>query len=162
MALPPSTANWHWKNKNITRWGTEWFQRELPTISITGDSEGEVVSVSKVTDVEGDIELGQRKSKWVYFYVVQVWFFVFFPFIVVQTNFICSSFVIYKSHLVILEFIAYLLLHEYAGWSQSSIVKSFCSGLGQAAMGRKWKARWPFQRSLMKLSVINCLNSKYV
>ncbi|KAF8969605.1 activator of Hsp90 ATPase [Flammula alnicola] len=49
MALPPSTANWHWKNKNITRWGTEWFERELPTISVTGDNEGEV--------------LGQRKSK---------------------------------------------------------------------------------------------------
>ncbi|KAH9484431.1 hypothetical protein JR316_0003913 [Psilocybe cubensis] len=63
MALPPSTANWHWKNKNVTRWGTEWFERELPTITITGDTEGESVSISQVTEVDGDIELGQRKSK---------------------------------------------------------------------------------------------------
>jgi len=63
MALPPSTANWHWKNKNITNWGREWFERELAAISVKGDNKGEVVSVSKVSDVEGDIELGQRKSK---------------------------------------------------------------------------------------------------
>ncbi|PPQ86935.1 hypothetical protein CVT25_009821 [Psilocybe cyanescens] len=63
MALPPTTANWHWKNKNVTRWGTEWFERELLTITVTGDNEGETVSISKVTEVDGDIELGQRKSK---------------------------------------------------------------------------------------------------
>jgi activator of HSP90 ATPase len=63
--LPPSTANWHWKNKNVTRWGRDWFERELTAIIITGESEGEQVSVSKVTTVEGDIELGQRKSKYV-------------------------------------------------------------------------------------------------
>ncbi|KIM48677.1 hypothetical protein M413DRAFT_437859 [Hebeloma cylindrosporum] len=63
MALPPSTANWHWKNKNVTRWGTEWFEQELPTITVAGDSEGEVVGISSVTEVDGDIELGQRKSK---------------------------------------------------------------------------------------------------
>lgn len=62
--LPSSTANWHWKNKNVTSWGRVWFERELTTITITGDSEGEQVSVSQVTTVEGDIELGQRKSKY--------------------------------------------------------------------------------------------------
>jgi activator of HSP90 ATPase len=65
MALPPTTANWHWKNKNVTRWGKEWFERELTTLTINGDTEGEVVSISSVTDVDGDIELGQRKSKYV-------------------------------------------------------------------------------------------------
>ncbi|KAF9469372.1 activator of Hsp90 ATPase [Collybia nuda] len=68
MALPPSTANWHWKNKNVTNWGKEWFERELVTISITGDKEGEVVSISSVTDVDGDVELGQRKSKLITIY----------------------------------------------------------------------------------------------
>ena len=68
MALPPSTANWHWKNKNVNRWAKEWFERELTTISITGDKEGEVVSVSSVTDVDGDVELGQRKSKLITIY----------------------------------------------------------------------------------------------
>ncbi|KAJ7502957.1 activator of Hsp90 ATPase [Mycena galericulata] len=60
--LPPSTANWHWKNKNVSRWGKEWFERELTTISIVG-TDTEVVGISSVTDVDGDIELGQRKSK---------------------------------------------------------------------------------------------------
>lgn len=63
MALPPTTANWHWKNKTVTRWGREWFERELTTITVTGDTEGEVVSVASVTDFDGDVELGQRKSK---------------------------------------------------------------------------------------------------
>ncbi|RDB22270.1 hypothetical protein Hypma_010604 [Hypsizygus marmoreus] len=72
MALPPSTANWHWKNKNVTRWGTEWFERELTTITVNGDKEGEVVSISKVTEVDGDIELGQRKSKLITIYDCKV------------------------------------------------------------------------------------------
>ena len=67
VAPPPpmahSTANWHWKNKNITRWGIEWLERELTSIAIVGDKEGEEVYITKVTDVDGDIELGQRKSK---------------------------------------------------------------------------------------------------
>jgi len=61
--MPLSTANWHWKNKNITSWGKEWMERELTSITIAGDKEGEVVSITQVTDVDGDIELGQRKSK---------------------------------------------------------------------------------------------------
>jgi len=61
MAL--STANWHWKNKNITAWGREWMERELSTITIVGDKKGEMVSITQVTEVDGDIELGQRKSK---------------------------------------------------------------------------------------------------
>ncbi|KAG6843847.1 hypothetical protein H0H93_016901, partial [Arthromyces matolae] len=70
--LPSSTANWHWKNKNITRWSTEWFERELTTITINGDDENEVVSVSKVTEVDGDVELGQRKSKLITIYDCKV------------------------------------------------------------------------------------------
>jgi activator of HSP90 ATPase len=62
MALPPSTANWHWKNKNVGSWAKSWFERELATIVIQGDGE-ETVGVSEVTEVDGDVELGQRKSK---------------------------------------------------------------------------------------------------
>jgi activator of HSP90 ATPase len=67
MTAPPqmafSTANWHWKNKNITSWAKEWMERELTSITIAGDKEGETVSITQVTDVDGDVELGQRKSK---------------------------------------------------------------------------------------------------
>jgi activator of HSP90 ATPase len=63
--LPPSTANWHWKNKNVTRWSRDWFEQELLSISVTGINQGEVVSVSSIVNVDGDVELGQRKSKYV-------------------------------------------------------------------------------------------------
>ncbi|KIY42948.1 hypothetical protein FISHEDRAFT_68263 [Fistulina hepatica ATCC 64428] len=62
MALPPSTANWHWKNKNVTQWAKDWFKHELPTISVRSDKD-EAISVESVTEVDGDVELGQRKSK---------------------------------------------------------------------------------------------------
>ena len=63
MALPPSTANWHWKNKNVTKWGQDWLDRELTVVTVKGDSEGEVLSIKKINEFEGDVELGQRKSK---------------------------------------------------------------------------------------------------
>lgn len=62
--MPASTANWHWKNKNVTSWAKGWFERELTTVSVKGDGEEEV-SISEVVDVDGDAELGQRKSKYV-------------------------------------------------------------------------------------------------
>ena len=62
MSMPASTANWHWKNKNVTPWARSWFERELTAITIAGEGD-ESVSVHSVTEVEGDVELGQRKSK---------------------------------------------------------------------------------------------------
>ncbi|KAJ7072657.1 activator of Hsp90 ATPase [Mycena amicta] len=66
MAIPapltPGIANWHWKSKTVTPWGKEWFERELPTLTVSGEGV-EIVGISSVTDVDGDIELGQRKSK---------------------------------------------------------------------------------------------------
>ena len=64
MALPPSTANWHWKNKNVTKWGQDWFDRELTSVTVKGDGDsGEELSITKLYEFEGDVELGQRKSK---------------------------------------------------------------------------------------------------
>ena len=59
-----STANWHWKNKIVTPWAKEWFERELVTIQVEG-SDGAVVSVERVISVDGDVEIGRRKSKYV-------------------------------------------------------------------------------------------------
>lgn len=61
--MPASTANWHWKNKTLTKWGHQWFKDELVSLKVTGDKEGEAVWISDVFDIDGDIELGQRKSK---------------------------------------------------------------------------------------------------
>ncbi|KAF9246336.1 activator of Hsp90 ATPase [Melanogaster broomeanus] len=60
--MPSTTANWHWKNKNITQWAKNWFQDELTKITIQGEG-SESVRISSVSSVEGDVELGQRKSK---------------------------------------------------------------------------------------------------
>ncbi|KAK7455114.1 Co-chaperone, variant 2 [Stygiomarasmius scandens] len=72
MALPSSTANWHWKNKNVTKWGQEWFDRELKNLTVKGDSEDESLTITSVTEVDGDIELGQRKSKLITIYDCKV------------------------------------------------------------------------------------------
>lgn len=48
--------------QNVTPWSKDWFERELPTVEVKGEGE-EVVSISEVTNIDGDVELGQRKSK---------------------------------------------------------------------------------------------------
>lgn len=60
--LAPSTANWHWKNKTVTPWAKQWFERELTSVRVSGEGTEEV-GVEHVEEVEGDVELGQRKSK---------------------------------------------------------------------------------------------------
>jgi len=75
MSIPQpmsqTTANWHWKNKNIGPWAKQWFQRELTAITITGDGD-ESVQITDVTEVDGDVELGQRKSKLITIYDVKI------------------------------------------------------------------------------------------
>ncbi|KDQ14543.1 hypothetical protein BOTBODRAFT_110127 [Botryobasidium botryosum FD-172 SS1] len=61
--MPFSTANWHWKTKTISPWARSWFEAELPTVIYTTDDGAVTAGVAKVTAVEGDVELGQRKSK---------------------------------------------------------------------------------------------------
>ena len=66
MSIPPpmasSTANWHWKNKTVTPWDRSWFERELATLSVQGEG-SEQVGIAEITEFDGDVELGQRKSK---------------------------------------------------------------------------------------------------
>jgi len=69
--MPTSTANWHWKNKTVTPWARAWFERELTAVEVSGDGE-EKVGVQKLTDFEGDVELGQRKSKLITIYDCKV------------------------------------------------------------------------------------------
>lgn len=46
----------------MTPWAKSWFESELPTIILT-TADNVTIGVSSVTDVEGDVELGMRKSK---------------------------------------------------------------------------------------------------
>jgi len=66
-----STANWHWKNKTVTPWAKEWFERELVTVQVQGE-DGAVVFVERVVEVDGDVELGRRKSKLISIYDCKV------------------------------------------------------------------------------------------
>jgi len=66
-----TTANWHWKNKNIGPWAKQWFQRELTAITIAGDGD-ESIQITEVTEVDGDAELGQRKSKLITIYDIKI------------------------------------------------------------------------------------------
>ncbi|KAN0077112.1 Activator of Hsp90 ATPase [Tylopilus felleus] len=65
--MPRTTANWHWKNKNVTAWAKDWFQEKLTKIVIQGDA-GESIKVTSTSWLDGDVELGQRKSKLITIY----------------------------------------------------------------------------------------------
>ncbi|KAI0636446.1 activator of Hsp90 ATPase [Trametes polyzona] len=69
--LPPSTANWHWKNKTVTPWAKQWFERELTSVRVSGEGTEEV-GIEHVVEVDGDVELGQRKSKLITIYDCRV------------------------------------------------------------------------------------------
>ncbi|KAI0658822.1 activator of Hsp90 ATPase [Cubamyces menziesii] len=69
--LPPSTANWHWKNKTVTPWAKQWFERELTAVRVNGEG-SEEVGIERVVEVDGDVELGQRKSKLITIYDCRV------------------------------------------------------------------------------------------
>ncbi|KAM0753653.1 activator of Hsp90 ATPase [Meredithblackwellia eburnea MCA 4105] len=58
----PGIKHWHWRTKGVEPWAKEWFIKELTGTEANG------VSIDKVTDVEGDCELGMRKSKLVTIY----------------------------------------------------------------------------------------------
>ena len=60
--MAASTANWHWKNKTVTPWAKQWFDRELTSVRVSGQGTEEVL-IERVVEVDGDVELGQRKSK---------------------------------------------------------------------------------------------------
>ncbi|PVF92673.1 hypothetical protein CPB86DRAFT_819435 [Serendipita vermifera] len=70
MAMASSTANWHWKTKYVSGWAKEWFTSELAGVSQTEGND--TVTVERVTEVEGDVELGRRKSKLITIYDCRV------------------------------------------------------------------------------------------
>jgi len=62
MSLPSSTANWHWKTKHVASWAKTWFERELVTLKLSSEG-SETVEIQSVSDMDGDVEIGRRKSK---------------------------------------------------------------------------------------------------
>ncbi|CAK9785631.1 unnamed protein product [Cutaneotrichosporon oleaginosum] len=74
MATPTPLTDYqqtyHWRNKNCGPWAQEWVRTTLPTVKAEGD--GNTVSITSVTSVEGDCDLGQRKGKLLTIYDMEV------------------------------------------------------------------------------------------
>lgn len=70
MSMSSGIKNWHWRSKDCRPWAASWFKAELPQVST---SKTRIVSVK---DVEGDADVGMRKSKLVTIYdlkITSVW-----------------------------------------------------------------------------------------
>ena len=53
--------NWHWVNKDVREWSREYLDR---TVVGTEASEGDnSAKISKISSMEGDIDVSQRKGK---------------------------------------------------------------------------------------------------
>ncbi|CCH62358.1 hypothetical protein TBLA_0H00670 [Henningerozyma blattae CBS 6284] len=55
--------NWHWVDKNCIDWARQYFQNELTKLKIGGQDEEYFCEISKVSQVDGDCEVNQRKGK---------------------------------------------------------------------------------------------------
>ncbi|KAG8901697.1 hypothetical protein FRB99_005169 [Tulasnella sp. 403] len=72
MALPPSTANWHWRSKDVTPWARSWFENQLVGSVICSEGETLVAKIDTLKTFEGDAEVGMRKSKLLTIYDLKV------------------------------------------------------------------------------------------
>jgi hypothetical protein len=62
--------NWHWVNKNALEWAHEYFSEKLVGLAA---SKGELSArVDKVSGVEGDCDVSQRKGKVITLFDVKV------------------------------------------------------------------------------------------
>ena len=53
--------NWHWVNKDVSSWARQYLEENLTIISA---EEGDVsAEVTKVTSMDGDVDVSQRKGK---------------------------------------------------------------------------------------------------
>lgn len=109
--LAPSTANWHWKNKTVTPWAKQWFERELTSVRVSGEGTEEV-GVEHVEEVEGDVELGQRKSK------------------CVRSFFACP----FRVRSVACAFASWVSIFEHMGWKGTSCTHA-AEGVGFMCCG---------------------------
>ncbi|KAG1057152.1 hypothetical protein G6F43_000987 [Rhizopus delemar] len=60
--------NWHWVNKNCLKWAQKYFTEQL--VGLEAQRDGKKVSISKMVDCSGDVDLNQRKGKMVTIYDV--------------------------------------------------------------------------------------------
>ena len=53
--------NWHWVNKDAAPWAKDYLEQNLT--KITAEEGGVTAKISKVTSMDGDVDVSQRKGK---------------------------------------------------------------------------------------------------
>lgn len=53
--------NWHWVNKDASRWAREYLQTNLCAIS--AEENGATAKVDSLLTMDGDVDVSQRKGK---------------------------------------------------------------------------------------------------
>lgn len=59
-AMSRNPGNWHWTSKDCRPWTKEYFSKEL---IISKEKNGFLVSIIKLTECEGDVDISMRKGK---------------------------------------------------------------------------------------------------
>ncbi len=53
--------NWHWVNKDVREWSREYLDKTV--VGTKASEGGESVKISKISSMEGDMDVSQRKGK---------------------------------------------------------------------------------------------------
>lgn len=63
--------NWHWVNKDASVWAKDYFSEQLTGIK-AAEADGTSVEISKVLEVDGDVDVSQRKGKVITLFDVKI------------------------------------------------------------------------------------------
>ena len=55
--------NWHWVNKDVSTWTKDWLETSLSTLSASLDDGKVTAKITKLVDLDGDVDVSQRKGK---------------------------------------------------------------------------------------------------
>ena len=62
--------NWHWVNKDVREWARDYLEKNL--VGVSAEQDEVSVKVSKVTSMDGDVDVSQRKGKVITLFDVKV------------------------------------------------------------------------------------------
>jgi len=54
-------SNWHWVSKDTSAWVRQYFDTEL--VGLSAEENGVSAKIDKVSSMEGDADVSQRKGK---------------------------------------------------------------------------------------------------
>lgn len=53
--------NWHWVNKDVRPWAKDYLEEQIADIS--AEEGGVSAKITKLTSMDGDVDVSQRKGK---------------------------------------------------------------------------------------------------